>query len=292
MACPICKNQSKNFSVYVKDYEYNIKNIALYYQCKYCKTIYRKKPKNIKKKKLRLIYSKEKYLPLKGSIFYDFFKRIYSGYEKKKITKHIGEKFFEKNKTILDIACGKGFLIENFSKYENLKCFGSDININTIKKNNVKFIKASFNNSNLIKKIKPDIIIINNFIEHIENLKDINKIINKMKKKSYLIIFTPDGNSLARKKFLNYWSGFHSPRHKIIFNAKSIKIFFSSFKKISFKQTKVYDPFTNLISFFNILKQIKYKVFLSDIFKIFYFPFFILIDFIRNNRLLIILKKN
>ena len=55
MACPICKNKNKIFSIKVKDYEYNIKYTAEYTQCKSCKSIYRSKPNKIKEDKKNFI---------------------------------------------------------------------------------------------------------------------------------------------------------------------------------------------------------------------------------------------
>ena len=180
MACPICKKNKKNFSIKVKDYEYDLKLEAIYSQCKSCESIYRSYPikiKNLEKK----IYSKKKYLPLKGNIIYDLLKIIYSSYEVKKIFEVLDKNFFKKQSTIMDIACGKGYLIRNLSKNKNFKCIGTDINISTTKKDNVNFIKSSYDNINLIKKINPDLIIINNFVEHVENLMSIGKIIHQIK---------------------------------------------------------------------------------------------------------------
>ena len=224
------------------------------------------------------IYSKKKYLPLKGNIIYDLLKLIYANYEVKKIFEILDKNFFKKKSTIMDIACGKGFLIRNLSKNKNFKCFGTDINITTTKKGNVNFIKSPYDNINLIKKINPDLIIINNFVEHIENLRNIGKIFYQMKKGSYLIILTVDANSLGRKKFSSYWSGYHSPRHKVIFNSKSIKKIFSKHKKIKFKQIRIYDPFTNVISISNLIKQIMHSFVLADIFKITFFLLHLLVD--------------
>ena len=290
MACPICNKEKKNFSIKVKDYEYDLKLEALYSQCKSCKSIYRSYPTKIKKWEKK-IYSKKKYLPLKGNIIYDLLKGIYSKYEIKKIAEVLDKNFFKKQSTILDIACGKGYLIRNLSKNKNFKCFGTDINISTTKKDNVNFIKSSYDNINLIKKINPDLIIINNFVEHVENLMSISKIIHQIKKGSYLIIITPDGNSLARKKFSNYWSGYHSPRHKVIFNSKSIKKIFSKHKKIKFKQIRIYDPFTNVISISNLIKQIMHSFVPADIFKITIFLLHLFVDIRQKNRILMIVKK-
>ena len=155
----------------------------------------------------------------------------------------------------------------------------------------MNFIKSSYDNINLIKKINPDLIIINNFVEHVENLMSISKIIHQIKKGSYLIIITPDGNSFARKKFSNYWSGYHSPRHKVIFNSKSIKKIFSKHKKIKFKQIKIYDPFTNIISISNLIKQIMHSFVPADIFKITIFLLHLFVDIRQKNRILMIVKK-
>jgi 2-polyprenyl-3-methyl-5-hydroxy-6-metoxy-1,4-benzoquinol methylase len=288
MACPICKKKNKIFSIKVKDFEYNIYRHAVYIQCKSCKSIYRKHPKKIEKS----IYTKTKYLPLKGNMIYNFLKNIYAEHEKNKISKSLSYNFFHKQRIILDIACGKGFLIEKFSKNRNLRCYGTDVHIQTIKKENVSFIKSSFDNIKLIKKIKPDLIIINNFIEHMENPRNINKIIFQMKRNSYLFIITPDANSCARKKFSVCWSGYHSPRHKTIFNQKSIKKIIAKYKNVNLEQSKIYDPFSNFISISNFMKQVSLKSIIFDIFKIPFFLFFIFTDFSNKNRILLKVRRN
>ena len=154
------------------------------------------------------------------------------------------------------------------------------------------FIKSSYDNINLIKKINPDLIIINNFVEHVENLISIGKIIHQIKKGSYLIIITPDGNSLARKKFSNYWSGYHSPRHNVIFNSKSIKKIIPKLKKIKFKQIGIYDPFTNAISISNLIKQVMHNFVFNDLFKVTFFLLYLFADIRQKNRIMMIVKKN
>ena len=290
MACPICKKNKKNFSIKVKDYEYNLKLEALYSQCKFCKSIYRSHPNKINNLS-KNFYPKKKYLPLKGNILYSFLKLIYSYYEVRKIFKVVNKNVFEKQSTIMDIACGKGYLIKNLSKNKNFKCFGTDINISTTKKGNVNFIRSSYDNIKLIKKINPDLIIINNFVEHIENLKNIGKIVHQIKKGSYLIILTADANSLGRQKFSSYWSGYHSPRHKVIFNSKSIKKIFPKNEKIKFKQIGIYDPFTNVISLSNLIKQMIHSFVLADMLKITYFLLYLFVDSRRKNKILMIVKK-
>jgi len=46
--------------------------------------------------------------------------------------------FKNQKKTILDIACGKGFLLEKLSQNIKFKCFGIDLNIKNHTENNEK----------------------------------------------------------------------------------------------------------------------------------------------------------
>jgi len=292
MACPICNKKNKFFSIDIKDYEYDLNTFATYVQCASCKTVYRKYPKVLSKNNVKKYYAKNKYLPVKGNILYDFLKNLYVNYEIKKIYKFLDKGFAKKKMNIIDIACGKGYLIKKISKNKNFNCYGIDENIKRFKKNNLNLIKSSYKNTKLIKKINPNLIIMNNFVEHIENNKDLYKIIKLMKKNSNFVIITPDEDSYARKIFHKFWSGYHSPRHKIIYNRKSLKKFICKVKKIKYLESKLFDPFSNLISIKNIFQQISFKTFIIDSIKAFIFVFFVFIDLHKKNRIIVnIVKK-
>lgn len=288
MACPICKHKKILYSIKVKDYEYNLKTSAQYNQCNSCETIYRNYPSKIKKNSQKKYYQENNYLPLKGGIAYDFLKSIYAIYEIRKIAYVLSLFKVEK---VLDIACGKGYLIKKIAKNDYNLCFAIDAHIKTKNKDNVKFIKSSFDNYRLIKKIKPDLIIINNFIEHVEDIRKINKIISLMKKKSSLIIITPDANSSGRKIFNSFWSGYHAPRHKNIFTENSLQLLVSKNKKITYSLDKIYDPFSNILSIRNCIKQISLKYLFQNIFQVIFFSFFILVDLFKKNRILMRVEK-
>ncbi len=288
MGCPICKHKEILYSLKVKDYEYNAKDSAKYHQCSFCETIYRNYPSKIKKSLQKKYYQENDYLPLKGGIIYDFLKDIYANYEIKKISNILSLFKVEK---ILDIACGKGYLIKKIAKMGYAQCYGIDAHIKTKSESSVKFVKSSFDNLKLIKKIKPDLIIINNFIEHVEDVKKINKIISSMKKGSFLLILTPDANSSGRKIFRNFWSGYHAPRHKNIFCKSSLELLVSKNKKTKYELKKIYDPFTNILSIKNCIKHTSIKNFFHNIFQSIYLSFFIFIDLFKKNRILMQIEK-
>jgi len=289
MACPICKEKKVLYSIKVKDYEYNLKNSAQYNLCRSCQSIYRHYPKKIKKTSQKKYYKEDSYLPLKGGIIYDFLKDIYSNYEIKKIKNILN--LSQVNK-VLDLACGKGYLIKNIAKRNSyVQCFGIDAHIKTKLESNVSFIKSSFDNFQFIKRIKPSLIIINNFIEHIEDIKKINKLISLMKKGTFLIIITPDCNSSGRRIFQTFWSGYHAPRHKNIFNKNSLKTLISRNKNVKYSLEKIYDPFSNFLSIKNYMKQISMKNIFSNLSKVIFLSFFVFTDLFKKNRILVKLEK-
>ena len=96
---------------------------------------------------------------------------------------------------------------------------------------------------------------------------------------------------MARRKFANYWSGYHAPRHNVIFNSKSIKKIFPKSKNIKLKQFRIYDPFTNAISISNLIKQVMRSFVPSNIFKIVIFLLHLFVDIRQKNKILMIVEK-
>lgn len=285
MACKLCKSKKIYFLSKIYDFEYDLTLYGNYFFCKKCNTIFKDK----KKFKISQLYNKKLYIPTSENIFYSFLKKMYANYEAKKIMKH--QKILPCDK-VLDIGCGNAYLLRSLVKLQSAKYFGIDLNIKFCSNKDIKIFKQDLKKFDLIKKINPKIVIINNFFEHFQDNKQIRQLISKLKKKTTIIIFTPDLNSYGRKIFQNYWSGYHAPRHNYIFSKKS----FISMKKIfSFKIkhiSKFYDPFTNLIS---IKNKIKHLLSEKKIYNIFFdFPLILkglFCDIKKYNRLFIILEK-
>jgi len=290
MACPICKSTGTHDSILIKDYEYNTKHITQYYVCSNCDGIYRNKILNYNIEKS--LYDKKSYRPVKGGIIYDLLKNINSYYEKIFILKYL-KKYKIKNPTkIIDMACGKGYLIDKFAKNLNFKCFGIDINVDTENNtNNINFIQSSYTNLDFIKNIKPNLIIINNFIEHMEDHSFINNILDVMENKSLLIIITPNTNTNGKKYFKDCWSGFHAPRHKVIFNERNIQNILKSKNNYQTEIKFLYDPFTNLISTVNLFKKLKNDLSFITLIKILISPFILFLDLINKNRIMMVIRK-
>lgn len=285
MGCKLCNSKKIFFLDKIYDFEYNLKLFGNYFFCKNCNTIF----KDLKKLNNRALYNKNKYIPTSKNIFYSCLKKIYADFEAKKILKH--QKILS-NKKVLDIGCGNAYLLRSLSKLKIAKYYGVDLNVKFKSNKEIKVYKQDLKNFEIIKKINPDILIINNFFEHFQDIKQINQLFRGLKKKTSIIIFTPNLNCQGRKIFKNFWSGYHSPRHFFVFSQKS---FYIIKKKFSLKIKYIsnyYDPFTNFISIKNKIKFLLYKRKYLDIFL--NFPLFVkglFSDLDKNNRLFLILEK-
>lgn len=113
-----------------------------------------------------------------------------------------------KNKKILDIGCGEGYTLKFFLKKKH-ECYGIDYSDYAIKSKNIKtFQKIKFFKTNLEKdeipsKIKFDIIIAKNLLEHVRDYYGVLKKISKRLKKNGLFIATvPNDDSLIFNSYL------------------------------------------------------------------------------------------
>ena len=290
MACQICSSNIISSKILINDYEYDHNIFAEYKKCKNCTLIYRNK---LKKSELKKLYTRN-YKPVAGGIFYDILKKINTFYEwhiikkinKKRINTYVTQLKF------VDIGCGKGFLIEKISERENFNCVGIDINQNNIKKKkNLSFYKKSYKNLSLLKKLRPDYIILNNFIEHIESIEEIKKLFNsKNASSATFIILTPDSSCNSMKIFGKYWSGYHSPRHANIFNKKSLSLFLKN-NNFEFIVKNIFDPLATLSSIRNSINDFKHSFSFKKLYKVCFIILLFPFDLFFKNRILVVCKK-
>lgn len=156
---------------------------------------------------------------------------------------------------VLDVGIGLGFLLSSLSaqwqKYGiDISSFSQDF----INKNypEIVFNKTSIENSNFPENYF-DVVISYHVIEHLEDPNlHLNKIYKILKKNGFLILGTPNNNSIASKIFGKNFR-FYSLGHLCIYNDQSLTYLF---KKNNFNIIKREYPYfkTDYFNFKNILK--------------------------------------
>jgi 2-polyprenyl-3-methyl-5-hydroxy-6-metoxy-1,4-benzoquinol methylase len=130
--------------------------------------------------------------------------------------------------SILDIGGGNGSILNIFKKITKKVCKTKIIDISESSKKEAEEHGHTFccgRVEEYFSEEKFDIILLLNLIEHLPNPLDIlSKCKNLLNDDGIIVIQTPNYESLDCKLFRNFnWAGFHTPRHFILFNEKSIK---------------------------------------------------------------------
>ena len=168
--------------------------------------------------------------------------------EKKKFLKNtkyiidlINEVDKKSNKTIFDIGCGLGYLLDSLKKGKR-KLYGCELDsfaTNIAKKFGTIYCDK-FENIN-IKKNSIDIIICHHVIEHVDKPEVfIKSIKDSLKKNGILILATPDFDSAMARRFGLKYRMFHDKTHVNFFTNESMHRFLRDYK---FSIIKVFYPF-------------------------------------------------
>jgi SAM-dependent methyltransferase len=94
---------------------------------------------------------------------------------------------------------------------------------------NINFFKGELSQAN-IGMNSFDIVIMNNFIEHVNNPSDVLASVHKLLRKGgRLIGEVPNGASFGHRFWKSYWGPLHTPRHLYIFNKRNlVKLFYKN----------------------------------------------------------------
>jgi len=245
--CPSCESIQISGSYKVADHEYNINRLSTYYECKNCKVIYQYPMPGLDE--LSSFYPAEYHSMSPNTLIYKLKYRLRLAGLKKLI---------HSEGAILDFGCGDGSFLKYCSeKLPGIIFYGYEINDKNelIKlKDNVIICKGEIdfllNNISLCQ-----IISMNHVIEHLPEVKkNLQQLFEKLEPNGIIEGQTPNTASLEKFIFRRRWSGFHAPRHTVIFSKKGMKILFESLQLHKIEIKGAFNPAgiaVSLASLFN-----------------------------------------
>ncbi len=247
--CPICASNSIKEEFTIPDNEYGLKYKATYIHCNSCDCFYQSPMPS--DDQLSSFYPDAYHSMQSKSII----ARIKNTMRLKAINKNLNS-----GDTFMDFGCGNGSFIlfasekcpdRNFLGYE-IDSLNSTISYN---EGRVVIIKGAF--GYLMKNMPmSNIISMHHVIEHLGNPKEIiEQLYQKLVAGGLIIGQTPATDSFERKLFKTRWSGFHAPRHTVIFSRKALR---KTFTDIGFKGIEIqtgFNPAAYAVSLASLINE-------------------------------------
>lgn len=214
--CPACCGLAIPELIKIPDHEYGLDYLATYACCQNCGTLYQwPMPSG---KQLSSFYPPHYHSMVDGG----FLLRMRHDMRISRLKTMVGN-----GETVLDFGCGNGlFLRRAASAMPEAKFIGYEIADQERKEEiapRVVIMEGAF--EECLSKLPPcRVIIMNHVIEH---LPDPFSIVLQLREKlmpgGYFDGQTPNSVSLEHKIFGQLWSGFHAPRHTVIFSAEGLR---------------------------------------------------------------------
>jgi SAM-dependent methyltransferase len=126
--------------------------------------------------------------------------------------------------TVLDVGCGDGYMLDRIKEAFPLsQRYGVEPNKEAanIAQKNHNVYNGFLEDYSFVQKF--DLIISSHVIEHVENPINFLMSLSKfLAEDGFILVDTPNYNSLQRIIFGKHWGGYHAPRHWTFFTDKSI----------------------------------------------------------------------
>lgn len=238
MNCPICLSPAQIQFKDVPDLQKYTQNKDTYYLCTNTNCHHLFADQNISKEQLIAFYSEytthQTPKPSLASKVIGFYQAacdlIFSLgiVTKEKVDLKTMQLISAKPGKVLDIGCGSGVFLQTLENSGWTELTGFDFDSNALecaKKNS----HAQFFNKLEDISDKFDYITLNHVVEHL-NINDLKSTLQFVRshlshENTQFIVRTPNSASLVSSLTKNLWRGLESPRHRNIFNSKSLNLF-------------------------------------------------------------------
>lgn len=230
--CPIC--QSLNYTFFIKTTAMMHHENGEYFdfmKCANCESVFLR---NAVHESALIDYYSSSYLPYLGSKAWGKYENFVKQDDEKlnsdrtKLVVNFLKN--DKNKSVLDIGCGKGDFLINLHNKTGWRCVGVDIvSADWTTANHKKIELHACDWKNMEFKMKFDCITAWHYLEHDYNpVTTIEKIYKILKPNGILIVEVPMYEGILQKLQKTTWQGWHSPRHISLFSFKSWSYLFDS----------------------------------------------------------------
>lgn len=232
-ACPACKSNSVHSVVEVPDHEYGLDYLSSYVTCGECSTLYQSPMPS--DEELASFY-RQNYHSMSDGGF------LMSLRHKMRIARL--RDFVNEGSVVLDYGCGNGsFMRRAAAALSGVEFIGYEIGGHkkvTHPADRVTLVEGSL--ADLLGVLPPcQVVIMNHVIEHLPDPLDVvSALAERLLPGGYFDGQTPNAASLEHRIFDRRWSGFHAPRHTVVFSIAGLR---SLLERVNFEAISIRGAF-------------------------------------------------
>ena len=215
--CPACGHRASADGVEVPDHEYALDFSARYCECAACGTLFQQPMPSLQQ--LAAFYPADYHSMTHAGLL--------SAIRNHLRIAHL-EKLAPPAGAILDYGCGDGsFLVQAAAHFPGRPLWGYEIAARAEKSvfaaGSVTIIKGSL--PDLLAVLPPcSLISLNHVIEHLPDpAATVSALVNRLAPGGVFEGQTPAADSLERSVFGTRWSGYHAPRHTVVFSRSGLR---------------------------------------------------------------------
>jgi len=236
LPCPACGQGIPIRPCEIPDHEYKIPFRACFSQCDNCGSVYQTPMPTTES--LAGFYPENYHSYASGGLLM----RMRLDMRIRRVATLLG-----KNDSFLDFGCGNGaFLYRAAEKLPGRNFYGYEISgkreVVTSSDGSVTIVKGDIQD---LWELLPQcrLITINHAIEHLPSPeKTVRELFKKLTDGGFFEGQTPAADSLERRVFKSRWSGYHAPRHTVVFSRKGLEILLSRIGFTNIEITPAFNP--------------------------------------------------
>jgi SAM-dependent methyltransferase len=210
--CPACGAMARGDTIGVDDHEYGLSHVARYLECGGCGTLFQEPMPTLAE--LAAFYPSDYHSMTHAGLL----SKIRNDIRIRRLAKLLID-----DGAILDYGCGDGaFLVQAAQRMPQRHFWGFEIadraETSTLAEGKVTLVKGSLRD---LLTILPacGLITLSHVIEHLPDpLSVVTALVNSLLPGGVFEGQTPASDSLERSVFGRRWSGYHAPRHTVIFS--------------------------------------------------------------------------
>lgn len=246
--CLACNSKEAQAYVKTKTMMSQEDNEWQFCQCSNCGLVYlrdRVEPQNLG------AYYTDAYLPYRGPKAWGKFAGLVAGdlaKIDKKRAKTVAKYALSKQGSVLDIGCGNPSFLAQLAAKTQFQCEGIDFSDEGWKDGQYEGLNLKVLDPKDYTSTSPiDIFTMWHYLEHdYDPQVTLKNLLNSAHEESRLIIEVPNHDSYSRRRYNEFWSAYHTPRHTALYTIPTMKTLLenSGWKLIDAYEYGTLDPYT------------------------------------------------